>query len=149
MSGADSEHHADDIQSGLPTDKTRVPAQKVHNYRSDCWIALKKFSRVSVGSFTWSSLESVLHADNAVRSGHTADKTRVPTQKFHNYRSDHWIAIKKFSGVSGGCFIWSSVESVLHSDEVRSGNSTNHTRVPAQKVHNYRSDHWIAIKKFS
>ena len=57
-------------------------------------------------------MESVCRADDAVRSAHTTDPTRVPDQKVHNYRSDRWIALKLFSQVSGGCFTWSSVESV-------------------------------------
>ena len=36
---------------GQSTDSAREPGQKVHNYRSDRWIALKFFSRVSGGSF--------------------------------------------------------------------------------------------------
>ena len=121
------------------TDTTIELGQKVHKYRSDRWIALKFFSGVSEGCFTWSSVESVLCSDD-VRSGNSNDMTRVSAQKVHNYRSDRWIALKIFSGVSGGCFTWSSMESVLCSDDVRSGNSNDPTRVPAQKVHNYRSD---------
>ena len=68
-------------------------------------------------------MESLVDADD-VRSGHTTDTIRVPAQKVHNYRSDRWIALKCFSGVSGGCFTRSTAESVLHSDDVRSGNST-------------------------
>ena len=81
---------------GRTTDKIRVPDQKVHNYRSDRCIALKIFSRVSRGYVTWSSVESVCHADDAVRSAHTTDQTSVPDQKVHNYRSDRWIALKLF-----------------------------------------------------
>ena len=49
-------------------DSAREPGQKVHNYRSDRWIALKFFSRVSGGCVRWSCVESVRHADD-VRSG--------------------------------------------------------------------------------
>ena len=134
-------------------------------------------SRVSEGSFTWSSVESVLHDDD-VRSGRNTDTIRVPDQKAHNYRSDRWIALKLFPRVFGdyfiwssvesvphdydvrsgrntntirvsrGCFIWSSVESVLHDDDVRSGRNTDTIRVPDQKAHNYRSDRWTALKLF-
>ena len=144
-SSAESVLHSDDVRSGNSTDMTRVPSQKVHKHRSDRCIALKFFSGVSGGCLTWSSANSVLHSDN-VRSGNCNDPTRVPAQKVRNYRSDRSIALKIFLGVSGGCFTWSSVESVLRSDDVRSGNSNDTTRVPAQKVHNYRSDRWIAIK---
>ena len=77
----------------------------------------------------WSSSESILHCDD-VRSANSTDQTRVPTQKVHDYRSDRWIVLKVFSGVSGCCLTWSSADSVLHSDDVRSGNSTDPTRVP-------------------
>ena len=53
---------------GHYTDNTREPGQKVHNYRSDRWIALKFLSRVSKGYFRWNCMESVRHADG-VRSG--------------------------------------------------------------------------------
>ena len=139
--------HDDDVRSGRTTDTIRVPDQKVHNYRSDRWIVLKLFARVSGGCFTWSSVESVLHDDD-VRSGRTTDTIRVPDQKVHNYRSDRWIALKLFPRVSGGCFTWSSVESVVHDDDVRSGRTTDPIQVPDQKVHYYRSDRWIALKLF-
>ena len=129
----------DDVRSGRTTDTIRVPDQKVHNYRSDRWIALKLCPRVSRGCFTWSRVESVLY-DNDVRSGRNTDTIRVPDEKVHNYRSDRWIALKIFSRVSGGCFTWSSVESVLYDNDVRSGRTTDTIRVPDQKVHNYRSD---------
>ena len=101
------------------TDTTRVPAQKVHNNRSDRCIALNFFSLVFVGCFTWRSVESVLHADD-IRSCPTTDTTRVPTQKVHKYRSDRWITLKFVSRVSRGCFTWRIVESILHTDDVRS-----------------------------
>ena len=53
---------------GHSTDNAREPGQKLHNYRSDRWIALKFFSRVSGGCVRWSCVESVRHADG-VRSG--------------------------------------------------------------------------------
>ena len=53
---------------GHSTDSDIEPGQKVHNCRSDRWIALKCFSRVSARCFRWSGLESVRHAD-VVRSG--------------------------------------------------------------------------------
>ena len=38
-------------------DSAREPCQKVHDYRSDRWIALKIFSRVSRCCVRWSCLE--------------------------------------------------------------------------------------------
>ena len=101
--------HANEVWSGHTTDTTRVRAQNIHNYRFDRWIALKVFSGVSVGFFTWSSVELMLHG-NEVRSGHTTNTTRVPAQKVHSNRSDRWIALKLFSGVSIGFFTRSSME---------------------------------------
>ena len=134
--------HADDsVRSANTTNPTRVPDQKVHSYRSDLWIALKLFSRVSEGFFTWSSVESVCPAAGAVWSAHTTHPTRVPDKKVHNYRSDRSIALKLFSRVSRGCFTWNSVESVCPAaDAAWSSRTTDSTKVPDQKVHNYRSD---------
>ena len=42
----------------------------------------------------------------------------------------------------------SSADSILHFDDVRSGNSNDPSRVLAQKVHKYRSNRWIALKNF-
>ena len=78
---------------------------------------------------------------NDVRSGNSTNTTRVPAQKVHNYRSDRWIALKHFSGVFGGCFTWSSVQSVLYADYVQSGHCNDATGLLSLKVHNYRSDH--------
>ena len=139
----------DAVCSAPTTDPTKVPDQKVHNYRSNRWIALKLFSRVSGGCFTWSSGESVCPVVDAVYSAPTTDPTRVPDQKVHNYRSGRWIVLRLFSRVFGGCLNWSSVESVLHDDDVQTGRTTDTIRVPDQKVHNYRSNHWIALKLFS
>ncbi|KAJ6898042.1 hypothetical protein NC652_024769 [Populus alba x Populus x berolinensis] len=144
-SSGESVLHANDVRSGNNTDTTRVRAHKVHNYRSDRWIALKFFSRVSGGCFTWSSMKMILLTDD-VRSGNNTDTTRVPAQKVYNYISDHCITLKICSGVSRGSFTWSSVELVLHADDVRSGHTTDTTRVTALKDHNYRFDRWIALK---
>ena len=40
-------------------------------------------------------MESVLYAYD-IRSRQTADMTRVPAQKVHNYRSDRWITLNFF-----------------------------------------------------
>ena len=44
---------------GNYTNSVREPGQMVHNYSSDCWIALKFLSLVSGACFRWSCLESV------------------------------------------------------------------------------------------
>ena len=92
------------------TDSDREPGQKVHNYRSDRWIALKCFSQVSGCCFdggVWKRYDS----PTASGRRHSTDSAREPGEKVHNYRSDRWIALKCFSRVSGGCFRWSCVES--------------------------------------
>jgi hypothetical protein len=38
------------------------------------------------------------------------------------------------------------MESLLHADDVRSGRTTDATRVPAEKVHNFLTDRLIALK---
>ena len=105
---------------GRSTDGAREPGQKVHNYRSDRWIALKFLSLVFEGCFRWSCVESVRHAEASGR-GHYTDSAREPGQMVHNYRSGCWMALKFLSRVFGGCFPWSCVESVRHGDSVRLG----------------------------
>ena len=86
-------------------------------------------------------MESVLHDNDVrsdrntddVRSGRNTDTIRVPDQNVHNYRSDSWIALKLFPRVSGGCFTWSSVESVLNDDDVQSGRNTDTIRLPIKR----------------
>ena len=90
----------------------------------------------------------VLHSDD-VRSGNSTDTTSVPAQKVNKYRSGRWIALKVFSEVSRGCLTCSSLDSILLSDDVQLSNSTDPTRVHAQKVHKYRSECWIALNFFS
>ena len=89
-------------------------------------------------------MESLVHAYD-IRSGRTTDATTVPAEKIYNFWSDRWIA-PKFLRVSGGSFPWSSVESLLHVNDVRSGRTTNATTVPAERVHNFWSDCWIELK---
>jgi hypothetical protein len=38
------------------------------------------------------------------------------------------------------------MESLQHDDDVRSGRTTDTTKVPLEKVHNFLTDHWIALK---
>ena len=44
--------------------------------------------------------------------GNSTDSAGEPGQNVHNYRSDHWIALKFLPRVSGGWFRWNCVESV-------------------------------------
>ena len=37
------------------------------------------------------------------------------------------------------------MQSILHANDVRSGDCNDMTRVLHQKVHNYKSDRWIAL----
>ena len=81
--------------------------------------------------------------------GHSNDSDREPGEKVHNYTSDHWIALKCFSRVSGCCFdrgVWNRYGWPTASGW---GHSTDSARELGQKVHNYRSDCWIALKCFS
>jgi hypothetical protein len=65
---------------------------------------------------------------------------------------DGWIAslplyhAQIFGVVFVGCFPWSSMDSLLHVDEVRSGQSTDTTTVPTKKIHNFWTDRRIALK---
>ena len=133
---------------GHSTDNARESGQKVHNYRSDHWIALKCFSRVSGGYFRWIAWNRY-DTPTASGRGHSNDNDREPGQKVHNYTSDHWIALKCFSRVSGGCFdrgAWNRYDTPTASGR---GHSIDSARESGQKVHNYRSDRWIALNFFS
>ncbi|KAG6758738.1 hypothetical protein POTOM_035195 [Populus tomentosa] len=144
-SSVESLLHSDDIRSGPITGTTRVRAQKEFLEAVSHIVAWNRYYSPTTSGRTLSpappeyrhkrSVDSLLHSDD-VRSGPTIDMTKVPSQKVHNKRSERRIALKCFSGVPGGCFTSSRVDSVLHSDNVRSGRSTAMTRVPAQKVHN-------------
>jgi hypothetical protein len=90
-------------------------------------------------------MESLLHADD-VRSGCTTDATTVPAEKIHKFSIRPLDCAESFKGLSGGCFSWSSIDSLLDADDVRSGRTTDLTAVPAEKVHNFWSERWIALK---
>ena len=133
---------------GHSTDNARELGQKVHNYRSDRWIALKSFSRVSRGCFRWSCVETVRHAvgvqsgpfhrqqENRVKRSITIDPTvGSRSNVFHEFPK------AVFEGVA-----WNPYDTLTASGR---GHSTDSAREPGQKVHNYRSDRWIAVKCFS
>jgi hypothetical protein len=44
---------------------------------------------------------------------------------------------QNFRGVSVGFIPWSSIESLHHADDVRSGRTTDATTVPAEKDNNF------------
>ncbi|KAL3605021.1 hypothetical protein D5086_005880 [Populus alba] len=62
----ESRQHGSDVLPGQSTGRTRVPDQKVPMYRSDRWIVLKLFSRVSGCCFPWSSIESRRNGDDVL-----------------------------------------------------------------------------------
>ena len=143
---------------GHSTDNDREPGQKVHNYRSDRWIALKFLSRVSGGFDSATEPGQKVHN---YRSGHWIalkffsrvsggfDGAREPGQKVHNYRSYRWIALKFFHEFLEAVFdgvAWNRYDRQTASGR---GHSTDSPREPGQKVHNYRYDSWIALKFFS
>ena len=88
---------------GHSIDSAREPGQQVHNYRSKRWIALKcfhEFPKVVFDGVAWNRYDTL----TASGRGHSTDSAREPGQKDHNYRSDHWLALKFFSRFSKGCF---------------------------------------------
>jgi hypothetical protein len=89
-------------------------------------------------------MESLLHADELC-SGRTTDATTLSAEKV---RILIWPLdrAQKFRGVFVGYFPWSSMESLLHADDVHLGRTTDSTAVLAEKVHNFWSNRWIAPK---
>jgi len=80
-------------------------------------------------------MESLLHADD-VHSG--VPPTRLEYRLRRSITFDPTVdRAQIFRGVSIGCFPWSSMESLLHPDDVRSGRTTAATAVPAEKVHGF------------
>ena len=73
---------------------------------------------------------------DGVWSGQTTDETRVPAQEVHNSWSDRWILLKFFQEFPEILFLGIAMKSVLDGPNVLLGQTTNHTRVPAQKVRN-------------
>ena len=71
----------------------------------------------------------VLHVDD-VRLGHCTDTTRVPAQWSITIDSTVGSLQNFFQEFPEAVFAWGSLKSVLHSDDVWSGNSTDTTRVP-------------------
>jgi hypothetical protein len=81
-------------------------------------------------------VESLLHADD-VYSGRTTDAIALPAEKVHKFFIRPLDCAESFRGLSGGCFSRSSMQSLLHADDIRSGRTTDSTTVPAEKVHNF------------
>ena len=76
-----------------------------------------EFPKAVLDGVTWNRYDTPTTSGR----GHSTNSAREPEQKVHNYRSDRWIALKFFSGVSGGFFRWSRVESIKYGKEVQSG----------------------------
>ena len=75
-------------------------------------------------------MESLLHADD-VRSSCTTNATTVPAGNIHKFSIRPLDWAESFKGLSGGCFSWSSIDSLLHADDVRSGSTTDLIAIPA------------------
>ena len=81
--------------------------------------------------------------------GHSSDNAREPGQKVYNIDPTvgshsnffHDFPEAFFDGVA-----WNRYDTLTVSGQ---GHSTDDAREPGQKVHNYRSDRWIALKFFS
>jgi len=65
----------------------------------------------------------------------------VTVRNSHNFRSEHWIAIKLLLVLPDALFHGVDKESMLGDDEVWS----RLVRVTVRKGHNFLSDCWIAI----
>ena len=140
----------DDVRSGHTTDTIRVPDQKVHNYRSDRWIALKSFSRVSGDCFTYSKWKRF--APPTTLSGWSLPPTRP------EYRIKRSINIDPTVGSLLNCFHEFS-EAVLHGvawNRFGTPTTLSGRRIPPtrpeyriKRFYNYRSDRCIALKWFS
>ena len=79
-------------------------------------------------------MESLLHADD-VHSG--VPPTRLEYRLRRSITFDPTVdRAQIFRGVSIGCFPWSSMDFLLHANDVRSGPTTDSSRILAEKVHN-------------
>ena len=133
---------------GHSTETTRVSTQKVRNYRSDRLIGLKFFHEFPEAVFygvAWNRYGLPMSSGR----GHSTDMTRVPGQKVRIYRSDRCIALKYFHEFLEAFFYGFACNRHYPPTVSGLGHSTERTRVPAQKVCNYRSDRWITLKFFS
>ena len=86
--------------------------------------------RHPVGAITPTALE------NRVKSSITIDPTVGSRSNFF-----HEFSLAVFDGVA-----WNRYDTPMASGR---GYSIDNAREPGQKVHNYRSDRWIALKFFS
>jgi len=69
----------------------------------------------------------------------------MPAQKVHNSWSIYWIVLKFLQEFPKAIFLRVVMKPLLDADEVWSGQTTDHTRVPVQQVHNSYSDRWIVL----
>ena len=132
---------------GHSTGNARELGQKVYSYRSDRRIALKffhEFLKAVFDGVAWNRDNMLTTSGRA----HSTDTTRDTGQKVHNYRSDLWIPLKLFHEFSNAVFngvAWNRDNMLTTSGQAH---STDSTREPCQKVHNYRSDRLIPLKNF-
>jgi protein tyrosine phosphatase len=134
----------DDVRSGRTTDTTIIPAEKVHKFWSDCWIAPKFLEEFQLAVFLGVARKLYSSATMSVGSYHQHDQSTGWKRP--------WLLIRPldraqiFRGVFVSCFPWSSMESLLHADDIRSGRTTDATTVQAKKVHKFWSERWITLK---
>ena len=140
----ESLEHADNVRSGRTTDASKVPLQKVHNFWTDRWIVLKFLEEFPYAVFHWVAWNCKCKPTTSVGAFHRHDQNTG--SKGLSLLTRPLDRAQIFRGVSIGYFSCSSVESLLHADDVRSGRTTDSTTVPAEKVYNFWSDRWIAPK---
>jgi len=90
-------------------------------------------------------MKLLLDADE-VLSGQTTNHTRAPAQQVHNSYSDRWIVLNFLHYFAKAVFHGVTMKSLLDANNAWSGQTSAHTRVPAQQVHNSWSDYWIVLK---
>jgi len=133
----------------MPTMSVRVvpltrPKYHLQRAISDCCIAskfLEEFPQAVFLGVAWNPYSTPMMSVRVV------PPTRPQYRLKRSLTFDLTVAWRSnFIGVSVGYFPWSSVDSLLHADDVLSSRTTDTTKVPAEKVHNFCSDRWIASK---
>jgi hypothetical protein len=92
----------------VPSPQTRVPVRKGHNFRSDCWIAIKFLQEFPDAVFLGVDVELL------VREAEGSSRwPRVPVRKGHNFLFDRRIAHKYLHEFLDDVFLGVDVESLL------------------------------------